>query len=87
MQKLYHSIHARGERVEDVIKEIQAKNETSGEVLTVKTGNSVSVSAYTRDNGNASNELEDGEVEDNSEMEKNCTSKVRRKSNNPQTCS
>ena len=77
VRKLYHSIHARGERVEDVMKEIQEKNETSGKVLAVNMGDSVSMTASRHDNGNVSNELEDGEFEENSGVENTCTNKVR----------
>lgn len=84
--KLYHSIHARGERVEDVLKEIQQKPEVSGEALTANTADSVSVSEYRHDNGNGncnvSDGLEDGELEETCEMAEDCIRKVRRISSN-----
>lgn len=43
----------------------------------MKMSDSVSTSAYLQNNGNVSSELEDGEVEENSRMEKTCTGKVR----------
>lgn len=84
MGKLYHSIHARGERVEDVLKENEEKNEVSGEALIVNMDDSVSMSANRHDNDNVPSELEDGEVEEIFGMEKNCASKVSRELVNPQ---
>ncbi|KAL8896031.1 MAG: hypothetical protein Q9207_007906 [Kuettlingeria erythrocarpa] len=57
--QLYHSIHARGERVEDVLKEAEAAEES----LAIKAEKAGHLSSDTV-NGLHSEGLEDGELED-----------------------
>lgn len=60
---MYHSIHARGENVEDVIKAMEAKGEqvdSRGEVLA---GGPTTTEA----NGATEEDLEDGELEEDSQ--------------------
>ncbi|MCJ1452655.1 hypothetical protein MMC28_002998 [Mycoblastus sanguinarius] len=58
--KLYHSIHARGERVEDVIKDAEA----GAEDTSTKEALYPEVETTTGAHGVVSEELEDGELED-----------------------
>ncbi len=58
--KLYHSIHARGERVEDVIKDMEANKE-----CLISNGSSLAGEATnTEANGAVVEDLEDGELEE-----------------------
>lgn len=61
--KLYHSIHARGERVEDVIGDAEAEEE-KGENVHVE----MHEPAAPLDNVIQDEELEDGEMEDHEEV-------------------
>lgn len=85
--ELHHSIHARGERVEDVLKETQEKPKVSGQVSTANMEDSVSVSEHRNDNHNGScnvsNDLEDGELEEKCEAAGNSIRKVRKISTIP----
>lgn len=65
--KLYHSIHARGERVEDVLKEFEAKDDTQNGQAVAGEGNPGDAENAKPANGVVSDELEDGELEDESE--------------------
>lgn len=62
--KLYHSIHARGERVEDIIREAEAEEQdarlTDDGLHQAKAG--------MQTNGISSEELEDGELEEEPEI-------------------
>ena len=63
--KLYHSIHARGERIEDVLKKFEKEEADAeagiGEV--VKNNDSVDASGGEQTNGAPAEDLEEGEVE------------------------
>ncbi|MCJ1466322.1 hypothetical protein MMC07_004941 [Pseudocyphellaria aurata] len=64
--KLYHSIHARGERVEDVLAEFEEKEKTDAEPghgQLLNRNDSIHPSAGGQTNGHPSEELEEGEVE------------------------
>ncbi|KAL9109626.1 MAG: hypothetical protein Q9187_008145, partial [Circinaria calcarea] len=58
--KLYHSIYARDERVEDVIREAEAEEEKGDGDADLQ----MNESAAPLDQGNKDEDLEDGEVED-----------------------
>lgn len=58
--QLYHSIHVRGERVEDVIKAA----ESEGDEMDMATDSLVGVTSKALANGVLPEELEDGELED-----------------------
>lgn len=63
---MYHSIHARGENVEDVVKAMEAKGEhvdSRGEAL-------AEGPTTTEANGATGEDLEDGELEEDSQSMK-----------------
>lgn len=62
--KLYHSIHARGERVEDVLKEFEAKADAQNGEVIAQEGNSASEIIAKSSNGVVHTDLEDGEVDE-----------------------
>ncbi|KAK0514208.1 hypothetical protein JMJ35_002825 [Cladonia borealis] len=61
--KLYHSIHARGERVEDVIKDVEAGSKEADTNGTNITQSELPLQT----NDTMSEELEDGELEEEAE--------------------
>ena len=69
--KLYHSIHARGERVEDVLREAERQSDTNAEARvgdTVMNGNDMDHQGSANQIGDVpAEELEDGEVEEETE--------------------
>lgn len=73
-RKLYHSIHARGERVEDVLREAQERIEVTGKATPLDMDDSVSVGHGA---GNGSDELEDGELGESIEKQGGNIGKVR----------
>ncbi|KAL8932876.1 MAG: hypothetical protein Q9211_006079 [Gyalolechia sp. 1 TL-2023] len=58
--QLYHSIHARGERVEDVLRDA----EDSQEVVTNSNGNAGQLSSSLTNGRHHSEDVEDGEIEE-----------------------
>jgi hypothetical protein len=76
-RKLYHSIHARGERVEDVLREAQEQSEVVGKAMPINMSDLVSVAGQRHVAGNDSDELEDGELGESIEKEGENIGKVR----------
>ena len=68
LEKLYHGIHARGERVEDVLREYEAEAETAAEnerlIPDESNASSKKKPTYTPAEHLEDNELEDGEMRD-----------------------
>jgi len=58
--QLYHSIHARGERVEDVIGLLEAQNEDSDPFMDMQNG----AANVAETKSDVREELEDGEVKE-----------------------
>ena len=61
--QFYHSIHARGERVEDAIKEVEAEEQKKH----LDESDLRPAAAGMQTNGISSEELEDGELEEEAE--------------------
>lgn len=78
MYKLYHSLHARGERIEDVLKEVREESEAGGDASTANINHTVSASTYSHVSNEVSKDrFEDGDLKEKTEKEEESVSNSR----------